>query len=140
MLVSVDPLLHRMEALPEAGCYAAYFILDGGTERSVVMKMDASVEGGVLVPEANMVPGWSITSESFGAVLGAVRAFDYARERIDGVAAVLRDVPGGWDVSIGNIVLGAAGQPCCVAHGDLDLAQAATYACPACGAKALYGG
>jgi hypothetical protein len=136
MLPSVDPLLHRIEALPEQGCYSVGFLVDAVHERSVVMKV---VDGDVVVPEANLIPGWSPTSESFRSVLSAVRGVDQARTRVNSISAQLRDVPGGWDVSVGNVVLDDAGEPACVAHGELELAQAATYACPTCGAQALYG-
>jgi hypothetical protein len=135
MLIAVDPLLHRLEALPEQGCYSVSFLLETGQERCVVMKVS---DGDVLAPEANMVPGWSSASESFRAVLAAVRAFDTAREQLSG-GALLRDVPGGWDVSVGNVILAEGGHPACVAHGELELAQPATYACPTCGAQALFG-
>ena len=39
MLVAVDPLLHRIEAVPEHGCYSVTFLLDGNHERSVIMKV-----------------------------------------------------------------------------------------------------
>jgi len=153
MLDAVDPLLHRIEALPEHGCYSVTFLLDGNNERSVVMKVanktgDQPPErpGGaareVIVPEANMLPGWTVADESFRAVLAAVLAVDDARHQVVGSNSVLRDVAGGWDVSIGNIVLDSWGHPACVAHGELELAVGAppaTYACPTCGARALYG-
>jgi len=71
--------LHRIEALPEHGCYSVTFLLDGNNERSVVMKVtndsrDAKGSAEVVVPEANMLPGWSAADESFRAVLTAVRA------------------------------------------------------------------
>jgi hypothetical protein len=147
MLDAVDPLLHRIEALPEHGCYSVTFLLDGNNERSVVMKVtndsrDAKGSAEVVVPEANMLPGWSAADESFRAVLTAVRAVDQARHQVAGSNAVLRDVPGGWDVGIGNIVLDASGHPACVAHGELVPAPdgpPAAYVCPTCAGQALYG-
>ena len=141
MLVAVDPLLHRIEAMPERGCYSVSFLLDGNHERSVVMKVvgtEAEVAE-VAVPEANLLPGWSPASASFRAVLAAVAAVDAARTAVDGSGGLLRDVPGGWDVSVGNVVLDEAGRPACVAHGELELTQPATFVCPTCGAQALFG-
>ncbi len=142
MLIAVDPLLQRIEALPEHGCYSVTFVLAGNHERSVVMKViDDGIDGAVnvLVPEANMLPGWSTAASSFQAVLAAVRAVDQARSLADGGAAVLRDIDGGWDVSVGNIVLGELGLPVCVAHGELEQSAPATFLCPTCGAQARFG-
>ena len=145
MLIAVDPLLQRIEALPEHGCYSVTFVLSGNQERSVVMKVAAEQgDGGdgapnVLVPEANLLPGWSPSSSSFEAVLAEVHAVDQARSRVDAEAAVLRDVDGGWDVGVGNIVLDDRGLPVCVAHGELEQAPTAIYTCPTCGAQARFG-
>lgn len=140
MLVAVDPLLHCIQAMPEHGCYSVSFLLDGDNERSVVMKVvvGAGTETQVQAPEANLLPGWSPTSDSFGAVLAAVRAVHEARTAVNGSGGLLRDVPGGWDVGVGNVVLDN-GQPICVAHGELERTQSATYVCPTCGAQAMYG-
>jgi hypothetical protein len=91
-----------------------------------------------------MIAGWARSTESFRAVLSAVRAVDEARRSGGGVALGLRDGPGGWDVSVGNVVTGADGRPECVAHGPLEpaadpAADPATYSCPVCGATALFG-
>jgi hypothetical protein len=144
MLIAVDPLLFRIEAVPEPDCYSVTFRVDGTRERSVIMKVtgtsDPEVDPGVVVPEANMIAGWSRTSASFRAVLAAVRAVDEARHQTGNDQNLLRDLPGGWDVSIGNIVLNAAGRPECAGHGELEVADApATYVCAVCGAQALFG-
>jgi hypothetical protein len=136
MLVSVDLLLHRIEAVPEPRCYTVSLLLDATTERSVVMRV---TDGEVQVPEANMVPGWSTTSDSFAAVAAAVLAFDAARTQAASEVEILRDVDGGWDVSIGNVVLNDAGRPACVAHGDLEPTESAILRCTECGAQALFG-
>ena len=87
-----------------------------------------------------MIAGWSRPRHRFGPCSAAVRAVDEARHQVDGEQSLLRDLPGGWDVSIGNIVLDAAGRPECVAHGELEVADApATYVCATCGAQALFG-
>jgi hypothetical protein len=142
MLIAVDPLLQRIEAVPEPDCYSVTFLLDGAHERSVIMKVTGSGDGAeriVQVPEANLIPGWSATSGSFRAVLAAVRAVDDARHETEDEPSLLRDQDGGWDVSVGNVVLGASGQPECVAHGELELVGSATYRCATCGAEALFG-
>jgi hypothetical protein len=143
MLVAVDPLLQRIEAVPEHGCYSVTFKLPGDRERSVIMKVtDPAADGvpEVVVPEANMIAGWSRSSDTFRAVLTAVRAVAAARQ-VGGGEELLRDVPGGWDVGVGNVVL-EDGLPACVAHGPLELTEAGsgTYACATCGASARYGG
>jgi hypothetical protein len=141
MLIAVDPLLQRIDALPEPGCYSVTFLLAGNHERSVVMKVpaDADAARDVIVPEANMLPGWSPASASFVAVLAAVLAVDRARSGTDSADEALRDVPGGWDVGIGNIVLDELGRPNCVAHGELEQVETGHYVCATCQAQALFG-
>ncbi len=142
MLIAVDPLLQRIDALPEPGCYSVTFLLAGNHERSVVMKVPRAADAtarDVIVPEANMLPGWSPASASFVAVLAAVLAVDQARNRADSADEALRDAPGGWDVGIGNIVLDAAGRPSCVAHGELEQVETGRYVCATCQAQALFG-
>jgi hypothetical protein len=136
MLKVVDPLLRRIEALSVDGSYALSFLMADGQERSMVISLD---NGEVDVPEANLFEGWATTSESFRAAVAAVRAMDHARKAVGPRAGALRDVPGGWDVGLGNVTLSDAGQPVCIAHGELELTESATYQCPSCGALALYG-
>jgi hypothetical protein len=132
----VDPLLNRIEALAEEGCYSLTFQVDGGQERNVVMRLR---DGEAGVPGANLFPGWSPGSESFRAAVAAVRALHQARE-ISGPGRVrLLDVEGGWDVSLGNVVLSADGIPSCVAHGVMEAGPPPTYQCLTCGARASYG-
>jgi hypothetical protein len=135
MLNVVDPLLRRIEALSEDGYYAMSFLMRDGQERSIVMRVG---DGEVDVPEANLVEGWAATSASFRAAVAAVRAVDQARNVVGPPTVSLRDVPGGWDVSLGNVTLSGTGQPVCVAHGELALTEFATYCCPNCGARARY--
>jgi hypothetical protein len=144
MLFAVDPLLHRIDALPEHGCYSVTFLIDASHERSVVMKVTGDDLADVVAPEANMLPGWSVESESNRTVLEAVVAFHRARTRADSGGAVLRDVPGGWDVSVGNVALDENGRPACAAHGELEVAEASngsatTFVCATCGACARFG-
>jgi len=135
MLDIVDPLLRRIEALTVDGTYALSFLMDNGQERSMVITLG---NGEVEVPEANLFAGWSRTSESFRAAMGVVRAMDQARRVVGPGTAALRDVPGGWDVGLGNVTVSNTGQPVCVAHGELELTEPGTYRCPICGAGALY--
>lgn len=136
MLAGVDPLLRRIEALSEPGCYLADFDVAGGQQRSIVLRVEA---GAVNVPEANLIAGWASDSESFRLAATAVLAVDLARRSNATVAELLRDVAGGWDVGLGNVLLSPAGHPTCGAHGDLELIAAATYECATCGARALLG-
>jgi hypothetical protein len=136
MLYGVNPLLHRVEALPATGSYAASFLLENGQERSVVMQVS---DGKVTVPEANLIPGWAAESESFRATLEAIRAVDQARWTGTAPTAMLRDVSGGWDVSVGNVTLAETGRPTCAAHGEMEQTAAGSYECAMCGAQALYG-
>ncbi len=127
-------VLHRIEALPGEGRHAVTFRAADGSEQTAIVHLTA---GGLDVAEASLPSGWSRDSEQFAATADAVRAFDGAH-RAGSVAAPLRDVPGGWDVSLGNIVLGEHGVPACTAHGDLDH-TADSWTCAECGAQALFG-
>jgi hypothetical protein len=135
MLDAVDPLLYRIEALPEHGCYLASFVLGNGQQCGLTLRVEGDE---VIMSQQTTVAGWAETSDSFRAVLAAVQALDYARERV-GTGGGLRDVPGGWDVRVGNVVLSAAGQPNCVAHGDMERIRPASYRCEICGALAQLG-
>jgi hypothetical protein len=64
-----------------------------------------------------------------------VRALDSAR-RLMPEEAVLQDVPGGWDVTLGNVVLDSDGVPACTAHGAL-IVKSGVYVCTECEARAL---
>ncbi|MGX7677421.1 hypothetical protein ACSMXN_00840 [Jatrophihabitans sp. DSM 45814] len=131
----MDPLLSRIEALAEDGCYSLYFLVEGGQERNVVMCLR---DGEAGVPGANLLPGWSPGSESFRAAVSAVRALHHAREVSGPDRVRLMDVEGGWDVSLGNVVLSAAGTPSCVAHGEMESVEAHLFRCAECGAQAIY--
>jgi hypothetical protein len=136
MLCPVDPLLHRIEALPRRGAYAVTFVLPDGQERTVVT---VTTDGQVSLPAANLVEGWAEGSDSFQAVLAAILAVGAAREISGAGRVLLLDVDGGWDVSIGNIILSESGQPACVSHGDLEPTRPGIFECPTCGAVALFG-
>ncbi|HEX2902426.1 MAG TPA: hypothetical protein VHO01_03125 [Jatrophihabitans sp.] len=129
----MDPQLAKLEALAEPGCYSLTFALDSGAERAVV----ARFRGDELNIPASAFTGWSTQSQSYQAVAEAVRAVHRARELARPTGVRLLDIDGGWDVSLGNIVL-EGGQPACVSHGPLE-PDGAAFRCPECGAAAVFG-
>lgn len=133
MLRGVDPLLNKIEALAELGCYSLTFAVDSGEERAVVLRIRPDEQD---VPGANLFSGWS--AESFAATVAAVRALDEARALVGPVQAQLRDIEGGWDVGLGNVILNPDGAPACVAHGELETTEPGIFRCPVCGAAAGY--
>ncbi|GAB2465431.1 hypothetical protein [Jatrophihabitans fulvus] len=124
--------LHRIEALPGEGRYAVGFRRADGGEQSAVAQLDAS--GAVHLAESALPAGLPVTAVS--ATVAAVAAFDAARRAATPSGAVLRDVEGGWDVGLGNVVLGASGRPECTAHGEL-VDEGGVWVCAECGARAL---
>jgi hypothetical protein len=129
----MDAALHRIEALPGNGRYAVTFQRPDASEQTAVVHVDGEA---LEVAEASLPTGWTKGSGEFGAVAAAVRAFDGARRQAARVVG-LRDVPGGWDVSMGNVVLGETGTPTCTAHGEMQR-DGDTYVCPDCGARAAW--
>lgn len=127
-------VLHRIEALPGDGRHAVTFQRPDGTEQTAIVHL---AEDGIEVAEASLPFGWTRDSELFAVTAEAVRAFDAAR-RAAADAPALRDVPGGWDVSLGNVVLGDGGGPVCTAHGRMAV-ERDLYTCPECGARAQLG-
>jgi hypothetical protein len=127
-------VLYRIEALPGAGRHAVTFRRADGTEQTAIVELSGD---GVEVAEASLPSGWTRDSEMFAAIADAVRAFDRAR-RTAPTGPALRDVPGGWDVSLGNVVLGGTGQPTCTAHGEMT-PRGDLFTCAECGAQALLG-
>lgn len=132
----MDPLLTRIEASARAGEYAVTVALPDGSERALVMTV---TDDDVHLPAAAGIEGWATGSASYRAVAEAVLAVDRAR-RIGPPGVQLQDVPGGWDVTLGNVALGADGTPQCVAHGALEAAGDGRWACAECGAAAQFGG
>jgi hypothetical protein len=126
--------LQRIEALPGDGRYAVTFRRGDGSEQTAVVHLD---EDRVDVAEASLPTGWTTESPEFVSVRTAVAAFDAARRQSSGTSS-LRDLPGGWDVSLGNVVLDDARVPSCTAHGEM-AADGDVYVCAECGARALYG-
>jgi hypothetical protein len=128
----VDAALHRVEALPGEGRFVVTFRRrDGGEQDAVVELRDADVR----IAESSLPAGWGVGTPALDAVIGTVRALDAAR-RLVPTASSLRDVDGGWDVGLGNVVLDADGIPRCTAHGPLQ-ADGDTWACEECGARAV---
>lgn len=130
----MDPRLTKIEALTEAGCYTVTVQLGTGQERSVVARVR---DGEVALPAA-AVDGWSAASASYPATLAAVQAVHAARQLAEPPGRQLSDVVGGWDVSLGNVVLGPDDRPGCVTHGELAAEPGELYRCAECGAVALY--
>ena len=141
----MDAVLHRLEALPGDGRWAATFRRVDGSEQTAVVQvtvvpghvtdLDTAV---VEVAEASLPTGWTHASEPWLAIADAVRALERSRLASAPGGAVLRDPDGGWDVSLGNIVLGANGRPACIAHGEL-IPAGTTWSCAECGAVAQFG-
>lgn len=129
----MDAALHRIEPLPGAGRYAITFRRADSSEQTAVVHLTAD---GVEVAEASLPSGWSRLSAAFDAVTAAVQAFDAARRHGRSTAA-LRDVDGGWDVSLGNVALDQVGRPACTAHGPLT-GDGELFVCAECGARAEF--
>lgn len=134
MLQGVEPQLTKIEALTEVGCYAVTFALGTGEERSVVARLR---DGAVVLP-ASAVGDWPESSATYAAAVAAVAAVHAARELAAPRGRRLSDVDGGWDVSLGNVLLDDAGRPSCVTHGELAAEPDDIYRCAECGALASY--
>jgi hypothetical protein len=130
----VDAVLHRIEALAGTGRYAVTFRRTDGSEQTAVVEAD---DDDVTVAEASLPAGWTRTSAAWQATAAAVLAVHLARDT-GPQRSVLRDVDGGWDVGLGNVVLGEGGAPTCIAHGEMT-AAAGVWICAECGARAQLG-
>ena len=129
----VSVVLHAVEALPGLGRYAVTFRGTDGTEqRAVAHVHDEDLD----VAEASLPDGWQRGGEQFAAMTAAVLALHHARS-LTPSAGALTDVDGGWDVSLGNVVL-ADGVPTCTADGPMDDLGGGRFECSTCGAAALY--
>ncbi len=125
-------VLVRIESLPGEGRYAVTFERSDGSEQTAVVHLTGT---GVDVAEASLPAGWTRDSDAFATVAVALRAFDEARRHAP-AAPSLRDVSGGWDVSLGNVVLGESGTPTCTAHGPMTQTDP-DWLCPECYARAV---
>jgi hypothetical protein len=123
--------LFRIEALPGDRRYAVSFERADGSEQTAVVHI---ADDGVTVAEASLPAGWTRGSQAWTATAAAVVAFDDARRHAP-AAPALRDVDGGWDVSLGNVVLGKTGVPTCTAHGEMTK-SGDEFLCTECYARA----
>jgi hypothetical protein len=130
----MDAVLHRIEALPGAGRYAVTWLRTDGSEQTAVVHVR---DDAVDVAEASLPPGCTSDTAIYAATAAAVRALDEARRLAP--ARQLRDVDGGWDVSLGNVQLDASGTPACTAHGAMQQTVTDEWLCAVCGARALLG-
>ena len=124
--------LHRIEALAGSGRYAVTFQRADNSEHTAVVQI---ADGLVTAAEASLPAGWTRESAAFSGMAEAVQAMDRART-LGPVAATLVDVDGGWDVMMGNVVLGDGGVPACTAHGSMDATGDGAFECRECGARA----
>ena len=127
-------LLHRIEALAGDGRYAVTFQRADRSEQTAVVQISGD---GVSAAEASLPDGWTRDSEAFETLADAVLAVERARAA-GPKAAALSDVDGGWDVMMGNVVLGPDDVPTCTAHGAMQLGPDDVYECGECGARAAY--
>jgi hypothetical protein len=132
----VDVVLQRIEALPGEHRYAVSFRRPDGSEQTAIVRATGT---DVSVPEASLPDGWTRGTEPFRAAAEAVLAVERARTIVTRVTSV-RDVDGGWDVALGNVVLTADDQPECIAHGIMQVVANGVFECAECGARAAYGG
>jgi hypothetical protein len=126
--------LHRIEALAGAGRYAVTFQRADKSEQTAVVQISGP---DVSAAEASLPEGWTRDSEAFAAVAQTLLAMEHARS-LGPPAAALVDVDGGWDVMMGNVVLGDGGTPTCTAHGPMEPSASGTFECAECGARAAY--
>ena len=77
----MDPLLSRIEALDEPGCYSVAFTLGTGEDRALVIRMRGDEP---VVPSANSLPGWTPGSRIATSTIAVVRALHQARQGASG--------------------------------------------------------
>jgi hypothetical protein len=128
---AMDAQLESITALPGAGRYQLAFRSADGATVTAVVELAHDV---LRTADTSLPQPWGDGSEARAAITAAVLALARAR-RAGNRTAALRDVAGGWDVSLGNVVL-ADGVPSCVAHGPMS-AEEGWFVCPACGARAV---
>lgn len=124
--------LHRIEALAGAGRYAVTFQRPDLSEQTAVVHINGDA---VDAAEASLPDGWTRESDAFDGMAEVVRAMERA-QALGPAAAALVDVDGGWDVMMGNVVLGDGGVPECTAHGPMDPGHGGAFECAECGARA----
>src|SRR5581483_458628 len=102
----MDAIMHRIEALPGARRYAVTWLRADGSEQTAVAHLRGADGNEVDVAEASLPPGCDPGTAMFAAAVAAVQAMDAARRLAP--ARQLRDIEGGWDVSLGNVKIGRA--------------------------------
>jgi hypothetical protein len=129
----VEAALHRIEALPGVGRYSVTFRTPEGAELSAVVQVNGLE---VDVAPASLPTDWQPDGPAFTLLVDAVLAMDTARHTAKAPAELI-DVPGGWDVMIGNVLLDG-GIVTCAAHSAMRMNDAQEWVCPECGAKAIF--
>jgi hypothetical protein len=124
--------LHRIEALAGAGRYAVTFQRSDTSEQTAVVQVSGDEVGAA---EASLPDGWTRTSDAFAAMADVLRSMERARA-LGPAVAQLMDVDGGWDVMMGNVILGDGGAPTCTAHGAMQALDHGVFQCAECGARA----
>lgn len=124
--------LHRIEALAGAGRYAVTFQRPDTSEQTAVVQVSGDE---ISAAEASLPAGWTRDSDAFAAMGEVLRSMERARELGTSVAQLM-DVEGGWDVMMGNVILGEGGVPTCTAHGAMTSADDGLFECAECGARA----
>lgn len=124
--------LHRIEALAGSGRYAVTFQRPDRSEHTAVVQV---ADGTVHAAEASLPAGWTRESAAFAGMAETVQAMERARA-LGPATAALVDVDGGWDVMMGNVVLGDGQVPTCTAHGAMEVTDGGVYECAECGARA----
>ena len=124
--------LHRIEALAGAGRYAVTFQRPDTSEQTAVVQVG---DDAVSAAEASLPDGWTRDSDAFAALADVLRGMERARS-LGPTDAQLMDVEGGWDVMMGNVILGEGGAPTCTAHGVMDVIGDGVFECAECGARA----
>jgi hypothetical protein len=129
----VDAALHRIEALPGAGRYAVTFRDRSGAEHAAVAQVTGAT---VELPAARLPADWEPGGAAYPHLVAALVAIDTARRSAQAPAELI-DVPGGWDVMIGTVLL-TDGIVTCAAHSAMRLTDSGEWVCPECGARAIF--
>lgn len=127
-------VLHRIEALAGEGRYAVTFQRADLSEQTAVVQIAGDQ---VSAAEASLPAGWTRGSAPYEAMASAVTALHAARSTGPKQAALI-DVDGGWDVMMGNVVLGPNAVPTCSSHGAMTEQGDSRWSCSECGAAAAY--
>lgn len=129
----MDAALQRIEALPGVGRYSVTFRTAEGAEQSAVAQVNGLE---VELAAASLPSDWQADGPAFTLLGDAVLAMDAARHTPQAPAELI-DVPGGWDVMIGNVLLDG-GIVTCATHSAMRMNDSDEWTCPECGAKAIF--